>query len=75
MVTPMTSHPCSFRSQAATLESTPPLIPTTTRRLGVDGVGWLMKGKRFRRDVETRRDALKKKDPGVSSGVFRVISR
>jgi hypothetical protein len=37
MVTPITSHPCSFRSQAATLESTPPLIPTTTRRESGDG--------------------------------------
>jgi hypothetical protein len=48
MVTPITSHPCSFRSQAATLESTPPLIPTTTRRdeawEGVDVMERLGKG-------------------------------
>jgi hypothetical protein len=42
MVTPITSQPCSFRSQAATLESTPPLIPTTTRRESGDGDGVLM---------------------------------
>jgi hypothetical protein len=42
MVTPITSHPCSFRSQAATLESTPPLIPTTTRRESDDGDGVIM---------------------------------
>src|SRR5699024_11334270 len=30
MVTPITSQPCSFKSQAATEESTPPDMPTTT---------------------------------------------
>src|SRR5699024_7936574 len=28
---PTTSYPCSFKSKAVTEESTPPLIPTTTR--------------------------------------------
>src|SRR5438046_1419015 len=31
MVTPMTSQPCCVNGRAATLESTPPLMPTTTR--------------------------------------------
>src|SRR2546425_942452 len=31
IVTPMTLKPCCFSNQAATLESTPPLMPTTTR--------------------------------------------
>src|SRR5258707_7585298 len=31
MVTPITSWPCSLRSQAATDESTPPLMPSRTR--------------------------------------------
>src|SRR5215813_5286685 len=31
IVTPTTSYPCCFSKYAATLESTPPLIPTTTR--------------------------------------------
>lgn len=57
MVTPMTSHPCSLRSQAATLESTPPLIPMTTRRLEVDGFGWLMKGIVIGAGIKARRDA------------------
>src|SRR5437773_12163344 len=33
MVTPMTSYPCSRSKYAATLESTPPLIPRRTRCL------------------------------------------
>src|SRR6266850_4556066 len=31
MVTPMTSYPCSRNKYPATLESTPPLIPSKTR--------------------------------------------
>ena len=33
MVTPITSWPASFNRSAATEESTPPLMPTATRRI------------------------------------------
>src|SRR4029077_11570132 len=36
MVTPMTSKPCCLSKWAATLESTPPLMPTRTRLLPDD---------------------------------------
>src|SRR6185436_3948453 len=38
IVTPTTSWPASLRSAAATEESTPPLIPTTMRSLGMASV-------------------------------------